>query len=258
MIQKTITNKNAFSLVELSIVIVIVSTILFLVLKSSDISAEAKIKLLGKETANLQKAITGFSEQYLFFPGDFPNAVTYFSCDSGSAPSGCNGDGNGLVDAPDESYRFYEHLNSADFLTGSFSGEANGSEPYSSSANLFASEVVISGLYYPSSDSSSDEYPNTNRNKLILGRFIESYTEAQIGALSPRDAMSYDLKYDDGMPRIGKVMARTFLNTSDSRSGLSSTLCLSDIASSTIANISASTYTASSDLELCELLILFD
>lgn len=249
---------SGFSLVELSVTLLLISTILFLLIRSSEIIVDSKIKLLGKEVSNIQNITETFRSKYSYLPGDLPNADEYFGCTTGAAPTGCNGNANGLIDAQNESYRYWEHLNLASLLPGTYSGVVNGSEPLSSQSNLFASALTESGLYYPHDDFSADEYPNINKNKITLGRFIESNTEAQIGALSPRDAMSYDLKYDDGKPRLGKVMARTFLNTSATRVGISSTLCLSDIESSTISNISASTYTTSSDLELCELILFLE
>lgn len=250
-------HNKAFSLLELALVIVVVSLILFLTITNSNISANAKLKLLGKEVSNLQNLYSNFYANYSYYPGDFINAADFFGCTSGSAPSGCNGNGNGFIDDQAESYRFFEHLELAKMIETNMTGIANGSEPYSSSANLYASKNITSALFYPTDESSSSEYPNTAHNKLIMGRFSEAYIEAQIGVLSPQDAMSYDLKYDDGKPRLGKVIARTFLNTANSRDGLASNLCLTSIESNIIANISASTYNATSELELCEMHFLF-
>lgn len=117
--------QNGFTLVEISIVLVIIGLILGAILLKSDIvigntKATSTISLI----KDLSGAVADFKNRYHYLPGDMPKAGD----DIPGISNDCNIDtstakiGNGLIDTPDEKLCVAEHLVQAGFIKGSTTG----------------------------------------------------------------------------------------------------------------------------------------
>ena len=138
--------KKGFSIVELSIVLVIIGLLIGAVLAGKELIRQSKIQSVIKE-ANLYKtAIATFYLKYDALPGDMPNAVSYWGKRAGTWVDGvdndcatlphgtepyrtetCNGNGDGRIGEADttnyhEWFRIWQHLKNAELITGEYTG----------------------------------------------------------------------------------------------------------------------------------------
>jgi prepilin-type N-terminal cleavage/methylation domain-containing protein len=123
-------NSKAFTLVELSIVLLIIGLIIGGITAGSSLINQSKIRAIISEINSFKIAINGFKLQFGQIPGDFTNAYAFWgtsaSCtnvDVNTSAAGCNGNGNGIMDTcTREGIRAWQHLNLAGFVAGSYTG----------------------------------------------------------------------------------------------------------------------------------------
>jgi prepilin-type N-terminal cleavage/methylation domain-containing protein len=93
-------NYSGFTLVELSIVLLIIGLIIGGITAGSSLIQQANLKKIINEQNNLRSAINNFKIQFNALPGDFSSAANFWpsaTCTSGTVPSGCNGNADGVV-----------------------------------------------------------------------------------------------------------------------------------------------------------------
>ncbi|PZP86358.1 MAG: hypothetical protein DI582_03185 [Azospirillum brasilense] len=219
-------NQHAFSLVELSIVLVILGLLTGGILGGQALIRAAELRAASTEYQRWVTATQTFRDKYFALPGDMTNATAFWgkdntlcSGDSGTAatPGTCNGDGDGNMEvgsstagATGEVFRHWQQLALAGLVEGTYTG-ANGGDadtstigvniPRSKISNagwtLIRGDIVISGgsffdgLNYPA-------------NVYFLGaqRTLEPTTNP---ILKAEEAWNLDTKMDDGKPGRGKV-----------------------------------------------------
>ena len=98
---------NGFSLVELSIVLVIIGLLTGGILSGQSLIRAAELRSVTTEYAQFNTATMTFRDKYLAVPGDMKNATkfwgkltAYCNADAGtaSATGTCSGDGDGLME----------------------------------------------------------------------------------------------------------------------------------------------------------------
>jgi prepilin-type N-terminal cleavage/methylation domain-containing protein len=97
---------NAFSLIELSVVLVIIGVLMGAIFKGQDLLDVAKVRSVVHDLQHIKVAFHNYQDTYGTLPGDDSNATTRF----GSGVT--NGNGNGLIEAA-ESANVWVHLNKA-------------------------------------------------------------------------------------------------------------------------------------------------
>jgi len=121
-VQKT----KGFTLIELSIVIIIIGFLVAGVAAGNEIIHTVKLKRYVTQITEIDNAVTMFEAQYKYLPGDFPNAQAYWpDCQDGTTFP-CNGNGDGKMNAHGVPYgaerdRAFEHLSKSKFIAGNFS-----------------------------------------------------------------------------------------------------------------------------------------
>ena len=228
----TQTHRNAFTLVELSIVLVILGLLVGGVLTGQSLIRAAELRSISTQYNNFVTAIFAFKDKYAALPGDMPNATAYWGANDadpaqcGNIPTAgkntCNGDGNGIIDMSiiAENYLAWQHLANAGLIEGQYTG-------------TYTNDVLTFGLNAPKSKISQAGWSlhsggetdpplvyftsegtmlaNGFSNTLYFGKtYYDSYGgsnvwDAQGPALSPADAFNIDTKMDDGKPDTGKV-----------------------------------------------------
>ncbi len=190
----------AFSLVEMSLVILIISLLLAAVTKGRSLIEEAKMQAIVAEVSQNKVAINSFYAKYNKYPGDFDEAITYWG-----AGTNANGDNNGHIEFINassvyEGYRAWQHLYYAEMVNSPYAGTQT------TSAAVIDTDV-------PKSKSGGgflldyNQYGLTNKNVMVLGTPIATTASPILasGILKPSQAMSVDVKSDDGIPTTGSV-----------------------------------------------------
>ncbi|MBT4989883.1 MAG: type II secretion system protein [Rickettsiales bacterium] len=193
--------RQAFSLLELSLVIIIISLLVAGATSGLKIVRKAQIQSSIKKIFSYKYAFHEFVATYQAIPGDFSSAHSYFDDSSDSicgAQADCNGDGDGILELNEKSnseiYRAWQHLSLANFVDTKFFGEWNEKDSIAKSP---LNEGNISFDY----DSS------LYNNILKLGSYISykgAYSDG--GIFTTKEAKAIDVKYDDGDSNTGKII----------------------------------------------------
>ncbi len=116
-----------FTLVELSIVLVILGLLVGGVLAGQSLIRASELRAIVTERDKFTTAINAFRDKYFALPGDKADAFRFWgaSCgtDTTDASTGCNGDGDGRVHVNGgEAIKAWEHLARAVLIEGNFDG----------------------------------------------------------------------------------------------------------------------------------------
>jgi prepilin-type N-terminal cleavage/methylation domain-containing protein len=209
---------RGFTLIELSIVLVIIGLIVGGVLVGQDLIHNAEVQSIMTEAQRYATAFNSFKDKYDALPGDMPNATSIWgtnpNCGSnlpGTGTETCNGNGDGLIESYTESFYAWQHLGNAGMVPGSFSGQVTGS----------GGTVVVPGVdappskylqnvwvpfYFSFADHGVPQLGSDERNRLYLGQNMPGSTGWQAG-IRCDDAFRIDTKYDDGMPFTGRIQS---------------------------------------------------
>lgn len=222
---------SAFSLVELSIVLVILGLLVGGVLSGQSLIRAAELRATTSQFAQYHASYFSFRDKYFGIPGDLTNATQFWGIAAGSTGSDdtcyaavvtndtCNGDGNGQISGQsnatgantlNERFRFWQHLALAGLIEGSFTGatDGGGNNLRTPGKNIPAGKMPNSSYQTHYVASAGGEYyaATVGRNVLNL-----SAISAGAGVLKPEEAWNIDTKLDDGKPGLGKI--NTFLDS---------------------------------------------
>lgn len=225
---------RGFSLLELSIVLVIIGLIAGGVVTGSSMIRAAELRSVITQETQFKIAIHTFRDKYLGLPGDLKNATAFWGAEPAAHCPGdettpsttsatCNGDGDGRIDwgrnvaagIGGESHRFWQHLANAELISGSYTGvHSAGSCNTDGSCNVTigenAPESSISGVGWSVAGNSVSiignghiyYFPMPQQNILYLGRQASWTISA---AFTPAEAWNIDKKNDDGKPGTGRI-----------------------------------------------------
>lgn len=231
---------RGFSLVELSIVLVILGLLTGGILAGQSLIRAAELRKVSTQYSVYYTAMQSFRDKYFAIPGDMANATSFWGAADPTpatcktTPSvdtkTCNGDGNGNITqgsvGSNERFRFWQHLANAGLIEGSYRGVGGGS---GSEANETNSPISIANSYWfiywigPLSGN-TQMFDGVYSNTLQFGGFV-SGQDPNAPVLSPSDAWNIDTKSDDGKPGTGKILIRatgglaTCTDTSTSSAG---------------------------------------
>lgn len=195
---KNYKGQKGFTLVELSIVLVIIGLIISSVLVGKDLIRAAELRSTVGQYESFNAAIGTFKGKYNGLPGDIRG-----NTDFGFVGNG-NGDGQlaAATALTGENVFFWNHLGSsgASLISGAYDGTTTG--PTATTLDRFTPNAKVGenwGVY----TASGINYFVTG---VIGGAGAGAYTTSDI--FTPLDARSLDEKIDDGNPVRGLVMAR--------------------------------------------------
>lgn len=197
-------SKRGFSLVELSIVLVILGLLTGGILAGQSLIRAAELRSVSTQYQQIISAVQGFRDKYMALPGDMRNATSFWgtaancpgtSAQGSTTPATCNGDGDGMIEptttVSNEVFRLWQQLANAGLIEGQYSGVTGGSAneytgiasnalrgkinnsywfslnwgvPLTGDANWFSGEYIAAGAYAAVAASSTTCFDNANVN----------------------------------------------------------------------------------------------
>jgi prepilin-type N-terminal cleavage/methylation domain-containing protein len=218
---------HAFSLVELSIVLVILGLLTGGILAGQSLIRAAELRSVSTEYSRYTTAIQTFRDKYFALPGDMPNATAFWgkddylcNLDSGtaSATGTCNGNGSGIIDiettARSEIYAAWQHLALAGLIEGTYAGKTTILDESYIGINVPKSKVNNAGwtIYFLANVDSSDTilFEGSYGNVFLFGSGSYNGELTWGAALKPEEAWNIDTKLDDSKPGTGLVRIRKY------------------------------------------------
>lgn len=216
---------QAFSLVELSIVLVILGLLTGGILAGQSLIRAAELRSVTTEHDKYVSAVQTFRDKYFALPGDMTNATSFWLKDTtncnadtgtGGSPGTCNGNGNGMLNstaasATGESQQFWRQLALAGLIEGTYTGIAGSGGAYHCTlgtscprSKMNNSGWGVHGLgNYPGD---TGWFAMNYGNTLVFGTQSASQYPAN-AIVKPEELWNIDTKMDDGRPGYGKVIA---------------------------------------------------
>lgn len=230
-------NNNGFTLIELSIVIVIIGLVIGGVLVGKDLINSSKVRAQISQIEGYTSAFYTFKTKYGYAPGDMPPTeavqLGFFAFTGAQAGKGCKGNntayGNndGIINGVNEALPFWSHLSDSKLIAGNFAGTGGnlllttsascvalsgrppgglpitraGWELYLPKSVLFPiGMIAVLGAYPVAPTTTIVYFSNTKKLNVFL-------LEDELGSnvASAREAYLIDSKLDDGLPATGNV-----------------------------------------------------
>jgi prepilin-type N-terminal cleavage/methylation domain-containing protein len=222
---------RGFSLVELSIVLVILGLLVGGILAGKSLIHAAELRVVTTERDKYWTAMRTFRDKYFAIPGDMANATSIWGTINAApatcretASTGtptCDGDGDGLITAMStnlssrEMFRFWEHLAKAGLIEGTYPGTrvpAGDGDEAAVGYNAGTSKFLKAGwsIQYDLQKTAGNttEFFNLGLkgNSMVIGATIVGEPTYGV-AFTPEDVWNIDSKIDDGKPAAGNVVA---------------------------------------------------
>jgi len=209
--QERVDKEQGFTLIELSIVLVIIGLIVGGVLVGQDLIRAAELRATISQVYKYNAAVNTFNLKFGGLPGDlaFYNTATFGLYSTGEDGSQGKGDGNGMLEAAGggelgtgENLLFWRHLSDANLVDGAFGANLTGVIPVATTPNL----------YFPFAKLGRGNYFIVGSDTGLNYFYLASISSVSVGgaytfnaSVPPVDAYNMDIKMDDGLPQSGTV-----------------------------------------------------
>lgn len=197
---------KGFTLIELSIVIVIIGLIVAGIVAGQSLVTQAKLRNVVSDLNKFEIAFNTFVLQYDAWPGDIDNAFDYWGSSCGNnVQANCNGNNDKTIDlgggaSGREDTGAFEHFVLAGVIEGNYKWLSNA---VTLKENIVPSPIVNAGYWYWHGHQGSSEISNV---AISLGSHRTSSEFFNGEALTSNDALSIDSKIDDGKAGLGKLI----------------------------------------------------
>jgi prepilin-type N-terminal cleavage/methylation domain-containing protein len=243
--------KNGFSLVELSVVLVIIGLIVGGITGGANLLHTAKLNKVISELKGYETGVENFRLKYNAWPGDMPNATSIWGTyNAGTNPTGVtDGNGNEKLDPWPEVYQTWSHLAKSGLIVGDYNGVGTGYGNASPGTNLPESGAVKSTFYFISDTGTGTPHFGVSGNFLNL---LDSFGGGGQwdGKMKPSDVYYIDKKMDDGDNGISSATTGKILALRNDSLGGDNTKCVTAHWSAPRAY-----YILTDDTESCRLLL---
>jgi len=210
-------HNKAFSLLELSIVLVIIGLIAGGIVAGASMIRAAELRSVITEFNQYQTAVNTFRDKYLGLPGDLRNAEAFWgsmtNCGAAS-PSGtgtqtCNGDGDGQLLPPatgsqtGEYFTFWQQLANAGLIAGTYTAIAGSVSHLDHILDENAPASKLGGAGWGikfATSSDANWFDGKTGNTYRFGARFTGDGELKSAITTATETWNVDKKIDDGMP----------------------------------------------------------
>lgn len=219
--------RTAFSLVELSIVLVILGLLVGGILAGQSLIRASELRSVNTDITKYTTATFAFKDKYFALPGDMANATAFWgiaggttgdaddtTCQSTASTDAktCNGNGDGQLQTY-EPYRYWQQLSNAGLIGGIFSGVGSGGyRCYNSGSNCPAMRIPaakVAAIYTGQDTTDGYRLASPYANYFLIGNTrlsSGSSNDGPLGAiLTTQEMWNIDTKMDDGLPNAGTL-----------------------------------------------------
>ncbi len=215
--------RRGFSLVELSIVLVILGLLVGGILAGRSLIRASELRAVVTDMDKYQSATLAFRDKYFGLPGDIRNATAFWgaaadcSAQTETGQATCNGGGNGSIvwgsptNNRSETFLFWQHLSNAGLIEGAYTGvRGPGTYGASHAPGVNSPLIMDKGCVTAAQTSlftSNVMHPApTARNHFVIGGATGANPDYCYGhLLKPEEQWNIDSKTDDGIAHSGKV-----------------------------------------------------
>lgn len=190
--------KNGFSLVELSIVLVILGLLVGGILAGKSLIHASELRKVTSDITRYRTAAYAFRDRYFQLPGDMNNAANFW-------PTAVNGNNDGRISYNKDGINFWHHLQQARLLEGYIAPVSSTVATLVINTHAPPGPVAKSGYSIVYFGSWTEQPHLVGRNILGIGAASGSWTGSPI--FSPEDMWNIDTKMDDGIPDLGLIIA---------------------------------------------------
>ncbi len=191
-----------FTLIELSIVLVIISLIVGGVIAGRSLIRSAELRAVVTDVGGYRTAMNMFKHMYDSLPGDMSDATEYWP--------GVTSDGNNdkqIYTDTNEAVRAWQHMSLAEVIPGTYTGVDFGSPDHMPGVNVPAGPITSSGYRV------TWEGPYYGRSANVFqfdGPVLTGGSAGQLWGpiITPAEARMIDKKSDDGIASTGDIIAR--------------------------------------------------
>jgi len=282
---------DGFTVIELSIVLVIIGLVLGGILVGADLIRAAEIRAQVSQIGKYNAAVNTFRSKYNQLPGDMPSVVAsefgFFSETGASAGTQGHQDGNGLIESLPigtgrgigETIEFWRHLTDAGLIDGNY-GTATAGNALVAATGAATSDLTAAAVnqIFPPAKIGRGNYITVSGDQVVQnmpagknyyeitgiigmsaanGRFLAGGGDGLTLALTPLEAQQIDAKIDDGLAFSGKVQVvcapDDLLKRSDANGD-----CSGFMAGMPTPCIASSQYNLSANTPACQLAIGFN
>ncbi len=227
---------RGFTLIEISIVLVIIGLIVGGVLVGRDLIRSAEIRAVITEHQRFATASTTFREKYGEIPGDYGQASTYLGC------TNCDGNSDGEINYGTgyirmEIYYLWKHLSMARLIQGDYTGAGGGCHTCNSPGRNVPTSRIATGIWVTENQNFAG-ISNNYHYSIDFGNYfaLVGYSSTAAGSntaiaptLTASAAYAIDSKADDGMPGKGRIV---FFHAKEGSTDWGSDKCTNSVNSS--------------------------